>query len=454
MEWQQLFYSGRVGKTSSELTDDQRNPYQRDYDRIIFSSAFRRLQDKTQVFPLPGKHFVHNRLTHSLEVASVGRSLGSSIGQRISDATEGKDKAFHRFYTVELESVIAAACLAHDIGNPPFGHSGEKAISGYFEETDGSIQEHIRSRCSDAEWNNLIQFEGNANGLRVLTSDLHGSIGGMRLTYTTLASMIKYPCDAKVGGDKKVLSRKKYGYFETEKELYQNIAHQFQIPSTLEGNVAHARHPFVFLVEAADDISYQVIDLEDAHRLGIVSYTQVEQYLLPFVSEGLKDKVSSTLLKIKEDKQKVGYLRALIISELIDHCLEAFWTNHTSILAGTFEKSLMDSIPEPLVAAYKNLSKFSAEYIYNHKSVVSLELVGYKVLGGLLEEWIPAVLNPNTNKSYKLLKLLPNEYKNGFETESTYIRVLRILDFISGMTDNYAVSMYRNLKGIELPEIR
>lgn len=454
MNWEQLYHPGRVGKNSLAGTDDSRNPYQIDYDRIIFSSAFRRLQDKTQVFPLPARHLVHNRLTHSLEVASVGRSLGHKVGLWLSEQYPSQEASFHRFYTTELSSVIASACLAHDIGNPPFGHSGEKAISNYFIQEGEKSLKALKAQCSPAQWLNFTAFEGNANGLRVLTSDLHGSVGGMRLTYTTLASMIKYPCAADKSGKGKSIHQKKYGYFESEKETFQSIQATFQLPALDTEGTAYARHPFVYLVEAADDICYQIMDIEDAHRLGIIPYATVEPLILDFLPEAEKDSVCLTLKRIKDNKQKVGYLRAIVIHYLVDACVNVFQSKEKELLSGTLSNSLMDNIPEPAAKAYQQLAQFSMTHIYNYAAVVSLEIVGYKVLGGLLEEWLPAVLNPDQPISKKLLTLLPEEYKSDFESDSLYIRVLRILDFISGMTDNYAVSMYRHLKGIDLPEIK
>lgn len=293
MKWESLYSARRSGDGPRKAAhqDLVRNSYIRDYDRIIFSSAFRRLQNKTQVFPLPGAVFVHNRLTHSLEVASVGRSLGKAVGDAIADKhfcdpEKGSAAEAHAdFYRHELQSVIASACLAHDIGNPPFGHSGEDAIRSYFEELDTATAAILKENLSENQWADFLFFEGNANALRVLTQQhKEPEPGGYKLTYASLASIVKYPCSSSEGFKKKSgkLSLKKSGFFDSEKGMYALIAEELGIPK-LEGyeNV-YARHPFVFLVEAADDICYRIIDLEDAHRLGILSLADFKSLFLPF----------------------------------------------------------------------------------------------------------------------------------------------------------------------------
>lgn len=458
LDWKKLYSPKRLGAEGKEEQDPAsiRNAYQRDYDRLIFSSAFRRLQNKTQVFPLPGSIFVHNRLTHSLEVSCVGRSLGSIIGQRIAAEFHKEDETFQRFYNHELGSVIAAACLAHDIGNPPFGHSGESAISAYFKNLSVDETENLKKSITENQYCDLIHFEGNANGLRLLTNSFNeASQGGMRLTYTTLISMVKYPCESSAGLQKNNLHRKKYGYFESEKETFLKLAKEFQLVSISDTQMAYARHPFVYLVEAADDICYQIIDWEDAYRLKIISLEKAIDVLLQFFPlEGnyTRDKAASIVTKISDPNQKIAYLRATVINLLLEQCATVFWKNKDSILTGTYAKSLTDDLDEPILIPFNTLKEISIKEIYNYRSVVEIELAGYKILGGLLEEFIPAVLYPNKANSAKLLQLLPTQFI--YTGDNTYAKIQAVIDFISGMTDIYAVDLYRKIKGIALPELK
>ncbi|WP_018345152.1 deoxyguanosinetriphosphate triphosphohydrolase [Cytophaga aurantiaca] len=458
LDWKKLYSPKRLGTENRVEADPDsiRNPYQRDYDRLIFSSAFRRLQNKTQVFPLPGSIFVHNRLTHSLEVACVGRSIGSIIGQRIAKEYHKDDEDFQRFYNYELGSVIAAACLAHDIGNPPFGHSGEKAISAYFRNLSTEETDLLKSKVSENQYADLINFEGNANGLRLLTHSFNeNSEGGMRLTYTTIASMIKYPCEAKAGHQKKNLHRKKYGFFDSERTTFQKIVSEFGLLSIATDQIAYARHPFVYLVEAADDICYQIIDWEDAYRLKIISLEKAIDTLLQFFPEEgthTRLKAASIVDKIVDPNQKIAYLRATVINNLLEQCTAVFWQHREEILAGTYEKSLTDDLAPEIAVPFNKLKDISVKEIYNYRSVVEIELAGYKILGGLLEEFIPAVLYPGKPNSEKLLQLLPSQFI--YEGDDLYRKLQSVIDFISGMTDIYAVDLYRKIKGIALPELK
>jgi dGTPase len=458
LDWKTLYSPKRLGTEDRVVEDPDsiRNPYQRDYDRLIFSSAFRRLQNKTQVFPLPGSIFVHNRLTHSLEVSSVGRSLGSIIGQRIAAENHKEDASFQRFYNYELGSVIAAACLAHDIGNPPFGHSGEAAISAYFKNLPNEELGKLKIQLTENQYSDLLHFEGNANGLRLLTHSFNEtSLGGMRLTYTTLVSMVKYPCESSAGNQKNILNRKKYGYFETEKSTFSKLAKEFQLISISDTQMAYARHPFVYLVEAADDICYQIIDWEDAYRLKIISLEKAIEVLLDFFPvEGsyTRDKAASIVTKIKDSNQKIAFLRATVINFLLEKCADVFWSNQQDILNGTYSKSLTDDLDEQILIPLNTLKEISIKEIYNYRSVVEIELAGYKILGGLMEEFIPAVLYPDKPNSAKLVQLLPSQFV--YSGEDTYLKIQSVLDFISGMTDIYAVDLYRKIKGIALPELK
>ena len=457
MTWNNCFSPKRFGTENGKA--DIRTEYERDWDRIIFSSPFRRLQNKTQVFPLPEEVFVHNRLTHSLEVASVGRSLGKIIGKKICTLPEVKrDDNSRPFYRNSLKNVLSSACLAHDLGNPAFGHSGEEAISKYFKKRDTKKLEDIefRSKFSDGEWKDLITFEGNANALRVLTMQQHNRFkGGFRLTYSTIGSILKYPCES-LASDKKILHRKKYGFFKIDEEIFLEVAKELNmISDTVESRIAYKRHPFVYLVEAADDISYNIIDFEDAHRLGILTYEEVSSTFLEIIKESPTDEID--WVKVQADKLKddpneaIAYLRAKCINTLTYKCSDVFWKNRDAILEGMYEKSLIDDIPE-LNSVMKRIEKRSTEKIYNARKVVELEIAGFRIMSGLVEDFVTSALTPKSERDkeqQKILALLPKQFSFD-ESSSPYVKVMHIIDFISGMTDVFALKLYRNLRGIEM----
>lgn len=463
MEWGKLYSTIRTGdrKDKKANNDKVRNSFQRDYDRIIFSSAFRRLQNKTQVFPLPGAVFVHNRLTHSLEVASVGRSLGKFVGDAIADKYPGEGAEFQDFYRYELPSVIAAACIAHDIGNPPFGHSGEDAIRTFFTNLEGVDKQAVHYGMTPQQLKDFEKFEGNSNALRVLTGNFgEEEAGGYRLTYTTLASIVKYPSGSLDGFDKKsgLMSTKKSGYFDSEQEVYESIATTLGIPKKQGYDTVYARHPFVYLTEAADDICYRIIDMEDAHRLDIVTIDKIKELFLPFFDNTdsylNREYVAGKMDRLNDANQQVQYLRAVWIGLMTNKLAEAFMQNEEALLAGTLEKDLMKCLPEREQKLIDDINDFSFRYIYNYKSVVEIEIAGYNVIGGLLKEFVHAVLYPQESKSYKMLQLVPAQYPINKEGEDLYNNIQSVVDFISGMTDLYAIDMYRKITGINIPEIR
>ncbi len=444
-----IFSAKRLGINH---TKDTRTEYQRDFDRIIFSSAFRRLQNKTQVFPLPGSVFVHNRLTHSLEVASVGRSLGSLAGEFI--VRQFKDeltKEARQFYRHNLYNVISSACLCHDIGNPAFGHSGEDAIASYFERNENKL----KTRFNEKEWTDLIHFEGNANAIRILTQQQTGkSEASFGLTFATLVSIAKYPCES-VARDKKILHRKKFGFFQSEKENFEKIASETQM--TLESNtpLIYKRHPFVWLVEAADDICYNIIDLEDSHRLGIIDHDKCGNLLVDLIASFDAKGIGNVRLRLEEitDKnEKISYLRAKSIGQLIQASAKAYEEQFDTILEGKLEKSLLDCVKdtnENSAKVLKEIEEFSIEFIYNHHSVVEIENAGYNVMYELLSHFAEPVLKSGRSKSEeKAVKLIPSQFL--YEEGTDYQKILGVLDFVSGMTDNYATELYRRIKGIEI----
>jgi len=447
MEWNKLISAKRYGLEHKEYKDEQhiRSQFQRDYDRLIFSSPFRRLQNKTQVFPLPGRIFVHNRLTHSLEVASVGRSLGRITASHLKNNLFDNDHGL----IDEIGGIVATACLAHDLGNPPFGHSGEEAISSFFRDGKG---QHLKQYVNnDKQWNDLTNFEGNANAFRLLTHTFKGRRhGGFGMTYSTLASIVKYPFDS-VNSPK----GKKYGFFQTDRDAYVQIANDLGIKIIDADKDIYARHPLVYLVEAADDICYQIMDIEDAHKLKIISSEHTRSLLFSYFDPIIdKDqlKVINDTFKIVTDKnEQIAFLRASIIGKLTEECAQCFWENHKAILDGSFSSTLVKSLSKNSVKAYKECSDLAVRNIYNAKPVVDIQIAGFKILGTLLDEFTNAILNKDRYYSKNILSLIPEQFN--IDQDDVYSQIQSIVDHVAGMTDSYALDLYRTIKGIHLPEI-
>lgn len=440
MHWSSLLSSQRVGSKKS-TAGNFRSAFEQDYDRIIFSHPFRRLQDKTQVHPLPEHDFVHTRLTHSLEVSSVGRSLGKKVGETILQ----RHNQLSDYSSFDFGAIVAAASLAHDLGNPPFGHSGEDGISDFF--VHHELGASFRSLVSEAEWSDLIQFEGNAQGFRILNKNQYH---GLQLTYATLGAFTKYPCPALMEGrDKRKKSQKKFGFFQTEQELFGEVATQLELIKAQ--NHVWCRHPLTFLVEAADDICYNIIDLEDGCRLGLVSFNDTVELLAGILKENFDAK---KLEQIPSQDEKIGVLRALTIGKLIDECATVFLDNESKILDSSFDQALADHCLS--AKALNEISTISIEKIYRARHVVEIESAGYEVLPGLLEEFTKAgkySIEGNLPKKYEnLFRLLPPEIRTAIESASGshYLMLRNIIDFISGMTDRHAISLYRKIKGISL----
>jgi len=442
MNWKDLISAKRFGMEEyHQQRPDNRSEFQRDYDRIIFSAPFRRLQNKTQVFPLPGSVFVHNRLTHSLEVSSVGRSLGSNVSNEL--LTRHPDLA-NNSYISELGAIVSAACLAHDMGNPPFGHSGEKAISTFFSEGQGI---YLRDKMSEAEWEDVIHFEGNANALRLLSHQFIGRRkGGFALTYTTLASVVKYPFSSKLAGDKL-----KFGFFVSEESDYRRIAEELGILKMQESPLRYARHPLVYLVEAADDICYELMDIEDAHKLHILSTDETIALFMNYFSDEKKEHVNKTLKIVSDINEQIAYLRASVIGNLIKECTRVFVDHEEEFLSGTFNKSLIDNMSPLLHDAYQKSVKLSYSRIYKNNSVVDIELAGFKIIGTLLDLLTEAVMNPEKKYSQLLINRISDQYD--VSASSTYGKIQAVIDYISGMTDVYAVDLYRKINGNKLPAV-
>jgi dGTPase len=444
MDWDQLLSTKRLGMDDwkSVHKHEDRTQFQRDYDRIIFSSPFRRMQNKTQVFPLPEHIFVHNRLTHSLEVASVGRSLGNLLAEKAVSNNRAN------LLVQEIGTIVSAACLAHDMGNPPFGHSGESAISNFFHKGAGK---EFEKNLSPAEWSDFIRFDGNANAFRILTHQFRGKRpGGFALTYPTLASIVKYPFESPLA------TKQKFGFFQSEKENFKTIAHELQIPSMDSSHLHFKRYPLVYLVEAADDICYQIMDLEDACKLGILSYESVQELYLdfydPLSDKKYLDSIKKTLGRVTDKNEQISYLRAGVIGKLIHECIQVFENNVADILEGNFSQSLIGSLDNRQAIAMQQVKKVSFEEIYAHRTVVEIEIAGFKIIGTLLEEFVEAAIHPNDRYNKRILSLLPDQYRP--QKDSLYNKIQSAVDFISGMTDVFALDLYRKIKGISLPGLK
>lgn len=441
MDWKQLISTKRFGMEEfHEARRDDRSEFQRDYDRLIFSAPFRRLQNKTQVFPLPGSVFVHNRLTHSLEVSCVGRSLGNDVAKGLLELhPELVDSN-----VTEIGSIVSAACLAHDLGNPPFGHSGEKAISTYFSEGKGLV---LKSKLSEVEWEDFTHFEGNANALRILTHQFEGRRrGGFVMTYSTLAAIVKYPFSSQLAGTKS-----KFGFFFSEEDDYQRIANELGLICLNKSPLKYARHPLVYLVEAADDICYQMMDIEDAHKLKILTADETKDLLLGYFDEKKKERAIGIFKMVTDVNEQIAYLRSSVIGLLIRECTEVFLNHEQEILSGTFEGSLIKHISELPKNAYRHSADISMKRIYRSKDVLDIELAGFRIISTLIDLMIEAVIFPEKAYSQLLISRVSDQYNMNAET--LYERVQAVLDYISGMTDVYALDLYRKINGNSLPAV-
>ena len=446
MDWKKLISNKRLGQEyrHTERHDD-RTEFKRDYDRMIFSAPFRRLQNKTQVFPLPGSVFVHNRLTHSLEVASVGMSLGNDVARRLM---KERHPELRGTLFEEIGQIVSTACLAHDLGNPPFGHSGEKAIQTFFTEGSGRF---LQEKVSPAFWSDITHFEGNANAFRLLTHQFRGRRpGGFVMTYSTIASIVKYPYSSMAPSKKG-----KFGFFISEQENYQRIADELGIICTSKPDepLRYVRHPLVYLVEAADDICYEIMDLEDAHKLKILSYETVSRLFLDFFDEEIQQRIQQRIMdeQLTDENEKVVYLRACVIGKLENECVNTFVEHEEEILSGTFEGSLIDNISPLQRDAYKRCAKLSVEKIYKSRPVLDVELSGYQIMATLMDKMTEAVMNPERYYSQQLIGRVSSQYDINADDLET--RLMAIIDYISGMTDVYALDVYQKINGISLPII-
>ncbi|MEP1779131.1 deoxyguanosinetriphosphate triphosphohydrolase [Reichenbachiella sp.] len=445
MNWKNLMSSARLGDPKgSKNANPLRSDFEIDYDRIIFSRPFRNLQDKTQVFPLPDQDFVHTRLTHSLEVSSVGKSLGKNVGATVIE----KNPELGHLSPHDFGAVVGAAALAHDVGNPPFGHSGEQAISDYFLFSDKARK--IKATVSDQEWDDLTRFEGNAQGFRLLTKNQKQ---GLRLTYATLAAFTKYPCSSSLSArEKSRKSQKKYGYFQADESSFSEMAEHLGLMALSKKELVFARHPLAFLVEAADDICYSIIDLEDSFGLGLVTFEETRDFLAEILGDSYyPDKLEN----IASDKEKIGVLRAVAINTLVHQASQVFMANEKDILGGKFDQALTDLIHA--APTLEKLGSFSVKRIYQSRQVLEKEAAGFEIIDGLLTAFMEATFckfyakERYSGRHRSFYRLLPVDVQFKLDwAKSPYESALEITDYISGMTDSSAVKQFKILTGINL----
>ena len=441
MDWRKLISAKRFGMEEyHEERQENRSEFQRDYDRLIFSAPFRRLQNKTQVFPLPGSIFVHNRLTHSLEVSSVGRSLGNDVAKILIE----RHPELHNSFLPEIGSIVAAACLAHDLGNPPFGHSGEKAISTFFSEGKGMF---LKDQLSAMEWDDLTHFEGNANAFRLLTHQFEGRRkGGFAMTYSTLASIVKYPYSSSLAGKKS-----KFGFFISEEDTFRTIADELGLIKIQDKPLKYTRHPLVYLVEAADDICYQMMDIEDAHKLKILTTDETINLLMGYFTEVKQAKIRETFTRVSDINEQIAYLRSSVIGLLVRECTKAFVDHEHEIMNGEFNQALIKQISPLAANAYEHCAKVSLEKIYRSRDVLDIELAGFQIISTLLELMVEAVCTPEKAYSKLLIDRVSSQYN--IKAPVLFDRIQAVLDYVSGMTDVFALDLYRKINGNSLPAL-
>jgi dGTPase len=443
MNWNQLLSLKRSGDTQKRLRnkqDETRLGFEVDYDRIIFSDSFRSLQDKTQVVPLSKTDFVHTRLTHSLEVSVVARSLGRIVGEQVIKRHPSLVEEGYKMN--DFGAIVATAALGHDIGNPPFGHSGEKAIGEYFKNGNGY---KYKDQLTAKEWQDIVDFEGNANGFKILNESKEGSEGGLRLSFATLGAFMKYPKESLPKKPTSHIADKKYGVFQSDISFFKEVANELGLISTgKNGNLAYKRHPLAYLVEAADDICYTIIDFEDGINLGLIE----EEFALEYLIKLVKDTIDSKkYYHLKHKKDRLSYLRALAIGTLITEASNVFLANEEAILKGEYPHSLLDKCKYE--AQINDIIKISVEKIYRSREVIEKELVGYNVIGKLLDVFINATMNSYenslTNYDKLIINLLPESLQEPKET--MYLRILTICGFVASLTDGFALQLYKKLNG-------
>lgn len=451
MEWSNLISSKRFGHEDKhgDLAE-YRSVFQRDYDRLIFSAPFRRLQNKTQVFPLPGSVFVHNRLTHSLEVASVGRSLGNDVARALME----RHPELAEQQMSQLGTITSTACLAHDLGNPPFGHSGEKAIAAFFSEGKGRrfkdlITNEVGKERANILWHDIVNYDGNANAFRLLTHQYEGRReGGYVMTYSTLASIVKYPYSS-------IMCQKKpkFGFFESEIDIYRTVAQHLGIKCIEDQGyrVKYARYPLTYFVEAADDICYEIMDIEDAYKLHLITPEKIHSLLLNFFEPKQRQVIENSYPNVTDPGERIIYMRSCVINSIEQECVRVFLENEDQILQGTFEGSLIQHIEPRMLQAFNEIAQYAAQYVYRSREVLDVELAGYRIINTLLELLTDAIEAPNKEYSKMIINRVSSQYQ--VKAPTLHGRLIGILDYITGMTDVYALDLYRKINGMSLPSI-
>jgi len=445
LNWRRLLSTRRLGKPSAQQAETSlpRTEFARDYDRLIFSSAFRRLQDKTQVFPLAKSDYVRTRLTHSLEVASVGRSLGM-LAAEVVQRREPEDRDV--VVPQDIGTLVAAACLAHDIGNPPFGHAGEDAIREWFAGWPGL------DRLDESERRDLLQFEGNAQGFRTLcVLQNPGQTGGLQMTCAMLAVMAKYPRASRIDSQQTAgASGHKFGFFHSEQDLFQDVAEIVGLlPKPGAGSAWH-RHPLAFLVEAADDICYHVIDIEDGFKAGVLAFDTLDRLHAPFLDEHHRARAD----RLPDLSQRAGFFRSLTIDRVVREAIAVFEAHYDGLLGGQFDQPLLECIDQ--AEAFAAFKRVAQDQVYYARPVVEVKACGFEVIAGLLDAFIKAIEDQAakgdqaSSRSHTLLQLMPRPLSDPTDL-SPYRRALLATDFVAGMTDSYAVELYQRIRGIALP---
>ncbi len=447
MNWEQLLSLKRYGDTHKRLRkeqDETRLGFEVDYDRIIFSSEFRSLQDKTQVIPLSKTDFVHTRLTHSLEVSVVGRSLGRKVGQMVLEKHPYL-RDVHGYQINDFGAIVAAAALAHDIGNPPFGHSGEKAIGEFFKTGEGRYYE---DQLTKKQYEDLCSFEGNANGFKILTESRQGRIGGLRLSYATLGAFTKYPKESLPKKPTSHIADKKYGCFQNDKAVFEEVAEELGlIKQTEDNDVRYSRHPLAYLVEAADDICYTIIDFEDGINLGLIEEEFALEYLINLVRDSIQTKTYNAL---QSTHDRLSYLRALAINTLINETANSFMAHEDQLMSGEFSKALIDC--SAYEAQIDDIIKISINKIYQSAEVLDKEIAGYTVINELLNTFTKSVINNIRGELSNLDKLILKVLKPNIDLSkaSVYDNLLSVCCYVSKMSDSNAMLTYQKLRGNHL----
>ncbi len=447
MSWRRLIVKDKLFFSSVRVNDDNdRSEFERDQNKITFSPFFRHLQNKTQLFPIPHSDFIHSRLTHSLEVSSVGRSMGHLVAKQIALL----DNDLPNNFDLDITSIVGAACLLHDVGNPPFGHAGEDAISSFYRDNSEFLIAHLGKKLV----NELSNFDGNAQAMRFIYNS-----HDLNLTLSTIAAVMKYPATY----NNTNIYKSKHSFFSSELGLLDKVASSCGL--NLYQGTTYCRHPLVFLVEAADDICYRLLDLEDAHKLGLINYKDIETLLMQVIESKNKDMCFvKNNIKDLVVEDKFAKLRSYTINILIGEMVELFISNYTEIMSGQYDKliskgklcGLMDVLlmNDSIISNSLNtIGDMVIKSAYSYKPVLEIELAGYEILSYLLKQFIFAIINNHINPSKKdsrMIQLLPERFRSNGSLDK---QVMLATDYIASQADKYALDLYRRLKGIDLPEI-